>query len=101
MGTRPPAADTSPVILCCLSAATCHYGGAAHEKTGHGHQRGGWIMLLGIQDPWVALAYILCILSALLCVVWGIANWNKEGPEEPPEEIKQWAEEEDQVEKEL
>lgn len=58
-------------------------------------------MLLGIQDPWVALAYLLCILSTLLCVVWGLVNWNKEGPEEPANEVKQWAQEEDKVEEEL
>ncbi len=58
-------------------------------------------MLLGIQDPWVWTAYLLCILSTLLCVVWGIINWNKQGSEEPPEEVRKWAEEEDQVEQEL
>lgn len=58
--------------------------------------------MLGIADPWVALAYILCIVSALLCVVWGIIKWNKDDPDEEPEaEIRQWAEEEDRVEEEL
>lgn len=58
--------------------------------------------MLGIQDPWVAMAYILCILSALLCLVWGIIKWNKEDPEaESESEIRQWAEEEDRVEEEL
>lgn len=58
-------------------------------------------MLLGIQDPWVWLAYLLCILSTLLCVIWGLVMRNREEPEEPLEEVKQWAEEEDQVEEEL
>lgn len=58
-------------------------------------------MLLGIQDPWVWLAYLLCILSALLCVIWGLVMRNREEPEEPLEEVKQWAQEEDQVEEEL
>ncbi|MBN1268702.1 MAG: hypothetical protein JXB04_03875 [Kiritimatiellae bacterium] len=58
--------------------------------------------MLGIHDPWVALVYILCILSSLLCVVWGILRWNREGaPDEPAEEVKHWAEEEDKVEEEL
>lgn len=58
-------------------------------------------MLLGIQDPWVWLTYLLCILSALLCVIWGLVMRNREEPEEPLEEVKQWAQEEDQVEEEL
>ncbi len=58
--------------------------------------------MLGIEDSWVAIAYILCIVSALLCLVWGIIKWNKDDPDdEPEEEIRQWAEEEDRVEEEL
>jgi hypothetical protein len=58
--------------------------------------------MLGIEDPWVAAAYILCIISALLCVVWGVMRWNKDDSSpEPDEEIKHWAEEEDRVEDEL
>ena len=58
--------------------------------------------MLGIEDPWVVTAFILCIISALLCLVWGIAKWNQDDSEpEPEEEIRQWAEEEDRVEEEL
>lgn len=57
--------------------------------------------MLGIQDLWVALPYILSILSALLCVVWGVLKWNKGDNDEPEEEIRHWAEEEDRVESEL
>lgn len=58
--------------------------------------------MFGIPDPWVWLAYLLCLLSTALCVIWGISRWNREDPaEEPPEEIKQWAAEEKEVEKEL
>ncbi|WP_233231568.1 symporter small accessory protein [Tichowtungia aerotolerans] len=57
--------------------------------------------MLGIKDPWVAAPYILCVLSALLCVVWGIMKWNKDDSEEPEEEIQHWAEEENRVESEL
>lgn len=35
--------------------------------------------MFGIHDIWIILAYVLCILSAILCVVYGIVNWNK-GP---------------------
>ena len=58
--------------------------------------------MLGIEDPWVVTPYILCILSALLCVVWGVIKWNKDDDtSETIDEIKQWAEEEDRVEEEL
>lgn len=57
--------------------------------------------MLGINDPWVAAPYILCLFSALLCVVWGILKWNKGDEDEPEEEIRYWAEEEERVESEL
>ncbi|WP_372805785.1 symporter small accessory protein [Pontiella sp.] len=58
--------------------------------------------MLGIADPWVALAYLLCIISALFCLIWGILKWNKDDPDsEPEDEIRHWAEEEDRVEEEL
>lgn len=60
------------------------------------------IMVLGIQDPGIWLAYILCIASSLLCVLWGIFKWNaEEKSAEPEEEVRHWAEEEDKVEQEL
>ncbi|MGB9978511.1 symporter small accessory protein [Methanobacterium sp.] len=45
-------------------------------------------MVLGIDDPWVWSAYILTILSMLLCVVYGALNWNK-GDEDEEEQIKE------------
>jgi hypothetical protein len=33
--------------------------------------------MLGIPDFWIWSAYLLCILSAVLCVVYGLINWNK------------------------
>ncbi|MBN2684321.1 MAG: hypothetical protein JXR40_03500 [Pontiellaceae bacterium] len=58
--------------------------------------------MLGIADGWVALAYLLCIISAILCLVWGIIKWNVDDQvQESDEEIRHWAEEEDRVESEL
>ena len=57
--------------------------------------------MLGLQDPWVAVAYLLCILSSVLCVTYGAMNWNKGGGSAPDEEDKHWAEEEDKLEEEL
>jgi hypothetical protein len=33
--------------------------------------------MLGITDPWIITAYVLCILSALACIIYGFLNWNK------------------------
>ena len=50
-------------------------------------------MLLGIQDIWVWLAYILSILSTVLCVIYGLINWNKGEEPVKPEDVN-WAKEE-------
>ena len=50
-------------------------------------------MLLGIQDPSVFWAYLLCILSTLLCVVYGLISWNKGEEPVKPEDVA-WAKEE-------
>ena len=63
---------------------------------------GGEILVLGIDDPWVLSAYILTILSMLLCVVYGALNWNK-GNEDEEEQVKEemeWHKKEKEMEKE-
>ena len=35
------------------------------------------MMILGIEDPWIWSVYLGIILSTLLCVGYGIVNWNK------------------------
>ncbi|VVB71295.1 Uncharacterised protein [uncultured archaeon] len=60
--------------------------------------------MLGIDDPWIWGVYLLCIFSALLCVVYGIINWNRGGEQEPAEikEEAAWeASEEEMQEEEL
>ncbi len=52
--------------------------------------------MFGIADPWIFLAYLLCILSSLLCIVYGIKNWNKDGEAIEDEQVK-WAKEEDEI----
>ncbi|MCX5633874.1 MAG: hypothetical protein NTW93_09420 [Phycisphaerae bacterium] len=56
--------------------------------------------MLGLQDKWVALAYILCIASTLLCVVYGIFAWNK-GQTDVSQEDMRWAKEEKKAEKKM
>lgn len=58
------------------------------------------ILMLGIEDKWVAAAYLLCIGSAVLCVVYGLATWNRGGEEAPQQQAEdvQEAKEEKKVE---
>ncbi|MFP3937806.1 MAG: symporter small accessory protein [Phycisphaerae bacterium] len=58
------------------------------------------LALLGIQDPWVLAAYLLCILSTVLCVVYGLIMWNR-GDEPVESEDISWAAHEEEVEEEL
>jgi heme A synthase len=37
--------------------------------------------MLGLHDASVLVAYVLSILSTILCVIYGIANWNKDKEE--------------------
>lgn len=57
--------------------------------------------MLGIEDPLIWMAYLLCILSAILCVVYGAVNWNK-GDEALQQEDIDWArDEKEEVEEAL
>lgn len=56
--------------------------------------------MFGIEDKFVWLAYLLCIASAVLCVVYGLAMRNR-GEEETKSEDVHWAEEEQKLEEEL
>ena len=56
--------------------------------------------MLGMGDFWVGLAYLLCIASSLVCVVYGVLNWNK-GDEATKDDDKSWAAEEDKLKQEL
>jgi hypothetical protein len=33
--------------------------------------------MLGLQDPWIALAYLSCLGSTLLCVGYAVWAWRK------------------------
>lgn len=49
--------------------------------------------MLGIDDGWVVSAYLLCVLSTVLCVGYGVLNWNR-GDEPQKAEDAAWAKEE-------
>ena len=55
--------------------------------------------MMGIEDPGIYLGYIFSILSLILCVVFGIINWNK-GKETDIKEIekdKEWEDKDDDI----
>lgn len=66
--------------------------------------RGMVLSMLGIDDPLILSVYLLCIFSSLLCVIYGIINWNRGGELEALEikEEAAWeASEEEMQKKEL
>jgi hypothetical protein len=64
--------------------------------------KGGFVML-GIPDVSILLVYILCILSAALCLVYGIINWNKgaEIEKDQIEEVIKWEKDEVLIDEKL
>jgi hypothetical protein len=56
--------------------------------------------MLGIEDRWVGLAYVLCIASMALCVIYAWANWNR-GDETIEEEDQRWEAEEKEAEENI
>lgn len=56
--------------------------------------------MLGIEDKGVLSAYLLCIASTVLCVVYGLINWNRGAEDVGVDDVK-WAAEEKEIEQEL
>jgi hypothetical protein len=56
--------------------------------------------MLGIEDKYVLAAYLLCIGSTLLCVVYGLINWNR-GDDSVQQQDVQWAAHEQKAEEEV
>lgn len=56
--------------------------------------------MLGIEDFWVWSAYVLSLLSTVLCIVYGAVTWNK-GETAASNETADWAKEEDKLGTEL
>lgn len=57
--------------------------------------------MLGIDDFWVWSAYVLCLLSTVLCVAYGLLNWNRNGMTPPAAEDVQWEQEEQKIDEAL
>jgi len=73
-----------------------------HERL-HACSKKGGVILLGIDDPGIVSVYLLCILSMLLCVIYGLLNWNKEGETEEEEisEELDWEKKEEEMEEKM
>ena len=56
--------------------------------------------MLGIEDKYVWLAYVLCIASSLLCVAYSLLMRNRGQDQVEQQDIK-WTAEEKKVEEEL
>lgn len=59
--------------------------------------------MLGLPDFGIWSVYMLCILSTLACVVYGLYNWNRGGEDETRQiqEEKEWEKAEEKVEADL
>ena len=58
--------------------------------------------MLGLKDFSIFLVYALCIASTLLCVVYGIVNWNKGDDKQASiKKDEAWAKEEEKLEENL
>lgn len=60
--------------------------------------------MLGIPDFSISLVYILCIASALLCLVYGIIMWNKGGGKDEIDDLEEeakWQEQENLIDEKL
>ncbi len=56
------------------------------------------MQMWGISGLGCWLAYVLCILSAILCVIYGIVMWDRGGGEADEAEIAKWAKEQREIE---
>ena len=58
--------------------------------------------MFGFADSLTAWGYILSILATILCIIYGLANWNKGTEiEEDYRRIVEWEREEIEVEERL
>jgi len=59
--------------------------------------------MLGMGDAQILAVYVLCILSALLCIGYGIFKWNKDQDPSPQEVAKEidWEKKELEIDEKL
>ena len=60
------------------------------------------ILVLGLGDFSIFLVYVLCIASAVLCVIYGVVNWNKgKEPDQDLEKDKEWESKDTEIKEDL
>lgn len=57
--------------------------------------------MFGISGWGCWLAYLFCILSMILCIIYGIAMWNREVEEGDEAEVKKWVKGERKIEEQF
>ncbi len=59
--------------------------------------------MFGLHDFWILSAFVLCVLSAVLSVVYGVVNWNKGAGSDSKEiaDEEKWTENEKEIEDKL
>jgi hypothetical protein len=58
--------------------------------------------MFGIEDPGIYWAYILTVLSSLICIAYGIMYWNKGAIQQDDlKESEKWEREEDELNENL
>jgi len=58
--------------------------------------------MFGISNMGIWLAFLLCIVSAGACVVYGIVNWNKGSNDETEQKMDaKWKKEEQEIEEKI
>lgn len=60
---------------------------------------GGGTEMFGISGWGCWLAYLFCILSTIMCIIYGIVMWNRGVEEGDEEEIMKWVKEQKKIEK--
>jgi len=70
---------------------------ASKRSGGHQNRR---VEMLGIPDPGVWMAYLLCIVSVVISIWYGAANWNKGDEPVYPEDVK-WVKDEKEAKEEF
>ena len=55
--------------------------------------------MLGIDDPWIATAYVGNIVAVIVCIIYGALNWNKGAENEAAEidEEQKWEAQENEL----
>ena len=56
--------------------------------------------MFGIEDPAIWVAYLLSIVATVLCVAYGLLNWNRGDDSVEPEDVA-WEKEEREVDEAL